>query len=290
MSFCDPMNLNRVIPAEGTEGACFSFFPFPRKHRKGVFCMLEVTVSRLIIEDFFQQLHGNLHVDVAIIGAGPSGLMAGALLAQKGYKVVIFERWNQPGGGIWGGGMLFNSVVLPLDLEQLMQTLNIPYTRKDTFIIVSSTSFAAGLILHAERSGAKIFNNVTVEDLVLEDGRVEGVVINWGPVSRLSMPVDPLMVKAQYVVDATGHPASGVSHLASRGLLKVKGEGALNVAEGEKGVVKATKEVYPGLFVAGMAATATLGAPRMGPIFGGMLHSGMKVAKMIDRLLGGDNR
>jgi len=42
-----------------------------------------------------------------------------------------------------------------------------------------------------------------------------------------------------------------------------------------------TKEVYPGLFVVGMAANAVFGSPRMGPIFGGMLLSGKNAAEMI---------
>jgi len=250
--------------------------------------MLEVTVSRLIVEDFFRKLRDCLSLDVAIIGAGPSGLVAAAELASRGYKVAVFERWNQPGGGIWGGGMLFNTVVLPPESSDILHRAMISYVEKDGFLLTSSVALASGLILYALREGAEIFNNVVVEDLVLEDDRVSGVVINWGPVDRLGMPVDPLMIKAQFVVDATGHPASGVSHLAKRGLVSVKGEGLMNVSQGEKFVVDATREVYPGLIVAGMAATATVGAPRMGPIFGGMIASGLKVAHMIHTALGGE--
>ena len=36
--------------------------------------------------------------EVAIIGSGPSGLTASAILAQKGYRVVIFEKESMPGG------------------------------------------------------------------------------------------------------------------------------------------------------------------------------------------------
>jgi len=43
-------------------------------------------------------------------------------------------------------------------------------------------------------------------------------------------------------------------------------------------LTETTKEIYPGLFVAGMAANAVSGGPRMGPLFGGMLLSGRKVA------------
>ena len=61
----------------------------------------------------------------------------------------------------------------------------------------------------------------------------------------------------------------------------VIGERSLDVVAGEDEVVKGTKEIYPGLYVCGMAASAVSGTPRMGPIFGGMLMSGKKVAEMI---------
>ena len=35
---------------------------------------------------------------VAVVGAGPAGLAAGALLAQKGYRITIFEQQERPGG------------------------------------------------------------------------------------------------------------------------------------------------------------------------------------------------
>ena len=62
---------------------------------------------------------------------------------------------------------------------------------------------------------------------------------------------------------------------------EVIGERSLDVAEGERQVVEGTKEIYPGLYVCGMASSAVGGTPRMGPIFGGMLLSGKKVADMI---------
>ncbi|HQB78599.1 MAG TPA: ribose 1,5-bisphosphate isomerase, partial [Tenuifilaceae bacterium] len=45
--------------------------------------------------------------------------------------------------------------------------------------------------------------------------------------------------------------------------------------------VENTKMVYPGLYVSGMASNGVSGGFRMGPIFGGMLLSGEKVAKLI---------
>ncbi len=49
----------------------------------------------------------------------------------------------------------------------------------------------------------------------------------------------------------------------------------------EEQVIHHTREIYPGLIVAGMAANAVAGEHRMGPIFGGMLLSGERAARII---------
>ncbi len=50
---------------------------------------------------------------------------------------------------------------------------------------------------------------------------------------------------------------------------------------GEAFVVENAGEIFPGLWIVGMSVCATRGGPRMGPIFGGMLMSGVRVAKDI---------
>jgi ribulose 1,5-bisphosphate synthetase/thiazole synthase len=62
---------------------------------------------------------------------------------------------------------------------------------------------------------------------------------------------------------------------------EIEGEKSMWSDVAEKLTMDNTKEVFPGLYVAGMAANATYGGPRMGPIFGGMLLSGEKVAQML---------
>lgn len=49
---------------------------------------------------------------------------------------------------------------------------------------------------------------------------------------------------------------------------------------GEAFVVENVAEAYPGLWIAGMCVCATYGGPRMGPIFGGMLASGRRAARL----------
>jgi thiamine thiazole synthase len=72
----------------------------------------DVTVTRAITERFFEKLSSAVELDVAIVGAGPAGLVAGGYLARAGKKVALFESKLSTGGGIWGGGMLFNEIVV----------------------------------------------------------------------------------------------------------------------------------------------------------------------------------
>jgi len=246
----------------------------------------DVLISKGIVEGFFTKLLDNLELDVAVVGAGPSGLVAAYELAKAGYKTAIFEERNVPGGGIWGGGMMFNEIILEQDLEDCLNELQVHYRQQDEHIIVDSVHFASALIYNTTKKGVVIFNNVTVEDVAVHRNRVCGVVVNWGPVRTQKLHVDPITVKSNFVVDSTGHPANVVNLLARRGLLEVKVEFPMNAETAEKFVVDNTREIYPGLLVSGMAATAVHGGPRMGPIFGGMVLSGLKIAKIVSERLG----
>ena len=117
---------------------------------------------------------------------------------------------------------------------------------------------------------------------------VSGVVVNWTPVLREGLHVDPLNIMAKCVIDGTGHDSEICRTVARKNGIRLStdtgdviGERSLDVVAGEQEVVNGTKEIYPGLYVCGMAASAVSGTPRMGPIFGGMLMSGKKVADLI---------
>ncbi len=91
-----------------------------------------------------------------------------------------------------------------------------------------------------------------VEDAAVDPdtGAIQGVVVNWAPVNRQQMHVDPLVFTARAVVDATGHPAYIVqtvfsknpqlSHLHPQG---VPGERSLAAQEGERLTVVHTGKV-----------------------------------------------
>ena len=121
---------------------------------------------------------------------------------------------------------------------------------------------------------------------MIRKNRICGLVLNWTAVEMANLHVDPITMRAKFVVDATGHAAEVVRLAEKKSGLrlntkdgKVQGEKSMWAEIAEEMIVKNSQEVAPGLYVCGMCANAVYGYPRMGPIFGGMLLSGRKVAE-----------
>ena len=245
----------------------------------------EKDVTRAIVTEFAKQFVEYVESDCIIIGAGPSGLMAGRNLAKAGKKVLIVERNNYLGGGFWIGGYLMNKVTVRRPAERVLDELGIPYKEVSAGLLVADGPHACSkLIASACDSGVKFANMTAFDDLVLkEDGRVCGAVINWTPISALPREitcVDPVAIESEIMIDATGHDAQVVKKLEERGLIKTKGFGAMWVERSEDLIIEHTNEVHPGLIVSGMAVATTYGLPRMGPTFGAMLLSGEIAAEV----------
>jgi thiamine thiazole synthase len=229
----------------------------------------ESQITRAIVTEYTKEFADCVKTDVIIVGGGPSGLIAGKELAARGVKVLIIERNNYLGGGFWLGGFLMNKV---------------PHKEYSKGLYVADAPQACSKLIAATcDAGAKILNMVALDDVVLHNDKVSGVVINWAAVAALPREVacvDPISLESELVIDATGHDASVVKKLEERGLLKIKGQGAMWVDRSEELVVEHTSEFYPGLIVTGMAVSAAYGLPRMGPTFGAMLMSGKKAAEV----------
>lgn len=250
---------------------------------------MEQIVSAGIVDSYFKKLKENLSVDVAIVGGGPSGLVASYYLAKKGLKVALYERKLAPGGGMWGGAMMFNEIVVQKEALHILDEFSIAYKHYEKeYYTLDSVHATSALIFHATQAGAKIFNCTSIEDVVFQDNKVCGIVLNWTPVHRENMHVDPLVIMAKAVIDGTGHECEIARTLERKNNIKlntetgkVMGERSLSVDEAERTTVENTKEIFPGLYVSGMASNGVSGGFRMGPIFGGMLMSGKKVAELI---------
>ena len=258
----------------------------------------EISVTEAIISEYYAKFKSCLQMDVAIVGAGPSGLTAAWKLSDQGFNVAVFERKLSIGGGIWGGGMTWNTIVVQEESKHVLEQAGIPLQEfKTGYFTADAVTAATTLASKATLSGSKVFNCTSVEDVVLREKdsgekRVTGVVINSSPVEMAGLHVDPLVMECKCLLECTGHDLEVLSTLTRKNDIrldtpsgKIEGEMSMWADRAESRTVENTREIFPGVFVSGMAANATFGSYRMGPIFGGMLLSGEKVAREIAKTL-----
>jgi thiamine thiazole synthase len=247
----------------------------------------EIKISKAIIESYKDKLINALDTDVAIVGAGPAGMACAYYLAKAGKKAVVFERKLSVGGGMWGGGIMFNEIVVQNKAKKILDEFGVEsrlYERG--YYLADSIEAVSMICARTVKAGAKIFNLISAEDVMVRQKRVCGLVLNWTSVEMANLHVDPITMKARFVVDATGHAAeiariverkSGIRLNTKTG--RIMGEQSMWADVAEDTIVKNSKEVCSGLYACGMCANAIFGGPRMGPVFGGMLLSGEKLAK-----------
>lgn len=253
----------------------------------------EVKISQAIINSYKSKLLNSLEADVAVVGGGPSGLICAYYLAKAKRKVAVFEKKLSIGGGMWAGGMMFNEIVVQRKAKVILDELGIKTKHyKEDYYLADSIEAVCALGYKAKTSGVLVFNLISAEDVLIRRNRVCGLVLNWTAVEMAGLDVDPLTIRAKFVVDATGHPAEVVKVVEKKADIKLKtstgrvlGEKSMWAEVAETTILKNTREVCPGLYVCGMAANSVFGAPRMGPIFGGMLLSGRKAALEIIKKL-----
>lgn len=154
-------------------------------------------------------------VDVAVAGAGVSGVHAALAAAKSGADTVLIDRFNAPGGihgpgwrppggraHMAGRGATFPTgfVGIPLEVVKRLEALGFGkdgsslYTPKNWM----TESFAASYILLKvlEEAGVKLLLSTWVSDPMLEGGVVKGVLVENKSGRRA--------VKAKVTVDATG--------------------------------------------------------------------------------------
>jgi flavin-dependent dehydrogenase len=160
--------------------------------------------------------------DVVVVGGGPAGSTASTLIAQKGYKVQLFERERFPRFHI-GESLIPETywVLKRLDMLPKMQKShftkkysvqfvnangklsapfyfwdNKPHECSQTWQVVRS-EFDQMMLDNAREHGVDVHEGVRVLDVLMENGRATGVRIKEANGSERE-------VRAKVVVDASG--------------------------------------------------------------------------------------
>ncbi len=138
--------------------------------------------------------------DAIVVGAGPAGSTAGFLLAQAGLNVLIVERGQYPGSKNVSGGLIYSrpaAEIFPdfvssgiferaITAHQLVMlsdnaSLALDYRRQESTqppnnaFSVLRARFDPWLAKQAEDAGATLITGVTVDSLLVENGRVVGI-------------------------------------------------------------------------------------------------------------------
>ncbi|ADY00934.1 thiazole biosynthesis enzyme [Vulcanisaeta moutnovskia 768-28] len=248
----------------------------------------ESSITRAIMRSALKILDEYSSVDVAIVGAGPSGMTAAYYLAKAGLKTIVLERRLSFGGGIGGAASHLPSIVIEYPASEILsKDFGIRLQDMgDGLFTIDPAELIVKLAVKAMDAGTKFLLGIHVEDVITRDNppRVAGLAVYWSTIQMANMHTDPFFIEAKAVVDATGHDAEIANVTARKNPnmgLKVLGERSANAAIAEDLVVKYTGKVVNGLYVTGMAVAAVYGLPRMGPIFGSMIMSGKRVAELI---------
>ena len=109
---------------------------------------------------------------------------------------------------MWGGGMNYPVIVIQPESKHLLDEIGVRVEDAgDGYYTADSVECVAKLLASAMDAGAKVWNAVSVEDVMIRQDKISGVVINWTAVNVTKMHVDPLTIGSEFVIDGTGHEA-----------------------------------------------------------------------------------
>lgn len=251
----------------------------------------EAVVSREMTTRYMKDLYDFAEADVIISGAGSAGLAAAYELSKHpNISVAIIEQSVAPGGGAWLGGQLFSAMIVRKPAHEFLDDVGVEYEDRGAYVVVKHAALFTSTIMSKVLAAPniKMFNATAVEDFIVREDKVAGVVTNWSLVTQnhdTQSCMDPNVLESKVVISACGHDgpmgAFGVKRLVSNGMIEAApGMKCLDMNTAEDAIVNLTREVVPGMIVTGMEVAEVEGAPRMGPTFGAMMLSGQKAGKL----------
>ena len=117
---------------------------------------------------------------------------------------------------------MFNEVVFQESAKKILDEFGIKARQYDKgYYLSDSIETVSTICSKAVKAGLKIFNLLSAEDVMIRKKRVCGLVLNWTAVEMANLHVDPITMRAKFVVDATGHPAE-VARIIEKKVINAK--------------------------------------------------------------------
>ena len=175
---------------------------------------------------------------------------------------------------MWGGGMTFPIIVVHKESKHILDDVQVRIKDEGNgYYSADSIETITKLCSSAIDAGTRVFNTISVEDVLLKGKMVNGFVINWSAIEIAKLHVDPISIRAKYCIDATGHAAEicnivrkkvGPLNTPSGDLEK---ERSMCAELGEKTVVENTKEA---IVIIGLNGKLQYISPQLSTILKGM--------------------
>jgi flavin-dependent dehydrogenase len=172
--------------------------------------------------------------DVVIIGAGPSGSSAAAVLAEKGHKVILIERSRFPRYHVGESLLPFNSKILKrlglldkMRKSSFIKKNSVQFVDQDGVMSnpfyfntrypdelaqtwqVERAEFDTMLMKAAKQNGAFIMQETEVVSLIEENGEILGLI-------ALNQKNEDIEIRAKITLDCSGKEAFSANRLAWR--------------------------------------------------------------------------
>ncbi|CAO3591487.1 unnamed protein product [Absidia cylindrospora] len=208
----------------------------------------ESQVNREMASRYMNDMLDYAETDVIIVGCGSAGLscaweltripMSRSPLLNKTCLLVVAAGWVVR--------YLFSAMIVRKPADVFLRDVGVPYDdASDNYVVVKHAALFTSTIMSKllARPNVKLFNATAVEDLIVKDKKVAGVVTNWSLVTQAhdtQSCMDPNVMECKVVVSGCGHDgpmgASGVKRLESIGLVKpLKGMHCLDMNRAEDG-------------------------------------------------------
>ncbi|GJW57567.1 thiamine thiazole synthase, chloroplastic-like protein [Tanacetum coccineum] len=119
-----------------------------------------------------------------------------------------------PGGGAWLGGQLFSAMVVRKPAHHFQDELEIEYDEPEDYVVIKHAALFTSTVMSKllARPNVNLLNAVAAEDLIIQEGRVAGVVTNWALVTMnhdSQSCMDPNVMEAKVVVSSCGRWSYG---------------------------------------------------------------------------------